>query len=180
MKQDLKERFMGHVEMIPEAGCWLWTASVSVWGYGFFSAEGRNRSAHRVAYEMFNGPIPEDKVVMHACDVRSCVNPAHLVLGTHADNSQDASRKGRLASGKRHWKVANPEKGARGESHHRTKLTEEQAFFVRHSEISLVKLSARYDVSVSQLSRIRNNESWNCLPNFVNFSTERAQNLPAS
>lgn len=90
---------------VPEAlsGCWLWTSCVDSDGYGYLHNRtidaAKNLKAHRVAYEEFIGPIPEGKYVCHTCDVRSCVNPAHLWLGTHEENQNDRIAKGRSAKG---------------------------------------------------------------------------------
>ena len=74
-------------------GCWLWQGSKDADGYG--RAFHAKRLAHRVSYEEFIGPIPEGLSALHRCDVRCCVNPEHLFLGTQQDNMKDMYIKGR-------------------------------------------------------------------------------------
>jgi len=87
---------------IPDGECWLWTgrvqspSRVSPGGYGTLSRFGRVIYAHRYAYALINGPIPADLEILHSCDRPLCINPAHLSVGTHADNMADAARKGHL------------------------------------------------------------------------------------
>lgn len=66
-------------------------------GYARFTSNGRTRLAHRAAYERAFGAIPDGLYVLHRCDVKRCINPAHLFLGTHADNMADMAQKGRAA-----------------------------------------------------------------------------------
>lgn len=93
------ERFTEKYIPVPEAGCWLWERAVLPAGYGLFGMRGRKGRrmflAHRVSWELHNGPIPEGLVVCHKCDVPSCVNPDHLFIGTASDNQKDCFRKGR-------------------------------------------------------------------------------------
>jgi hypothetical protein len=101
----------------PNSGCFLWLPVVAGNGYGVFWDGGRPRSAHRVAFELYCGPIPAGQFVCHTCDERSCVNPDHLFLGTHADNMADRDAKGRQAKGDRSGPRLHPESYPSGDAH---------------------------------------------------------------
>ena len=101
----LRVRFDAKWKLDESTGCWMWTASCDRFGYGQI-AQGDGLSpyrAHRVAWELYVGPIPRGLFVLHNCedkhagffDNRRCVNPSHMFLGTHQDNAEDKSRKGR-------------------------------------------------------------------------------------
>ena len=94
-----QQKFFDKVIPVTESGCWLWNGAVSNRGYGNFGIGRKTFLAHRTSFELFSGPIPRPLWVLHRCDVRSCVNPAHLFLATHKENMADMSRKGR--SGKK-------------------------------------------------------------------------------
>jgi len=79
-------------------GCWFWTGQTNGAGYGLLLRDGRTRLAHRIVWELENGPIPEGNLVRHMCDNPACVNPAHLRLGTQRDNMRD-----RLISARVHY-----------------------------------------------------------------------------
>ena len=94
------ERFAAQVLTAAPDQCWPWTGSRLSTGYGQISVAGKTTTAHRVAWEQANGPIPKGLVVCHRCDNPPCCNPAHLFIGTPKDNTQDMIQKGRKA--KRH------------------------------------------------------------------------------
>jgi hypothetical protein len=115
-----EQRFLGD----PNSGCWLWTANVNRDGYGLMCGSRRGRKqflAHRIAWELFRGPIPIGMQVLHRCDTPSCVRPDHLFLGTHADNMLDKVRKGRqrngVTFGDDNPSRKYPEKRPRGDAH---------------------------------------------------------------
>lgn len=88
------ERFIKKV-FKSENGCWLWQAAINKRGYGIVKIDGRSLLAHRASWEIHNGSIPDGLFLCHKCDVRDCVNPGHLFLGTNQDNVTDKENKGR-------------------------------------------------------------------------------------
>ena len=133
--------FHDKYERITESGCWIWMAGTFASGYG----EHRGRGAHRVSYELHNGPIPKSMLVCHRCDIYECVNPAHLYAGTHADNSRDAVLRGQ---------------SPRGERNGHAKLTADQVRGIRASSVSGRKLAISLGVSRSLVTAIRRGERW--------------------
>jgi hypothetical protein len=102
-------RFWAKVEKTET--CWLWRAAGHKSGYGNFYNGTRAEGAHRVAWAIANGPIPEGMSVLHHCDNPPCVNPAHLFLGTAKENGIDCQAKGRTTRGERnaHARLTTPE-----------------------------------------------------------------------
>ena len=116
------EEFWQNVERGP--GCWLWTGATSPKGYGRVWFNGKTRRAHRVAWLLTNGPIPDGMKVLHSCDAPQCCRPDHLFIGTDRDNMEDRGRKGRTACGERQGAWTRPECVPRGEQHGMSKTTE--------------------------------------------------------
>ena len=134
-----------------ESGCVEWTAFRNDEGYGYFRVGRAVEKAHRVAYVLANGPIPDDRrVIMHRCDNRACVNPDHLVAGTNACNVRDRENKGR----------GNHRNGAHGRN---ARLTIEQVRRIReriaNGEVQR-HIARDYGVSVSTISVIKLGKAW--------------------
>lgn len=131
------------------SGCLLWGAAKNAKGYGRFGLNGRNRYAHNVAYELTCGSIPDGLVVMHECDVRACINPKHLRLGTHAENCADMIRKGR----DRRVKVERERNG-------QAKLDGPKVAFIRSSSLALKELAEMFGVEKSTIGYVRRGDTW--------------------
>lgn len=138
-----------------EKGCWNCTSHGpnSPGGYPTIWRNGRHVYAHRLVWEQTNGrPIPPGMFVCHSCDNPACINPAHLWLGTQADNNRDMATKGRS-------RVPHP--AAKGEANGGARLTEEQVYYIReHIEISQTKMGEEMGVSQSTISLIRTGKKW--------------------
>ncbi len=142
------KRFWDSVEQKAPNECWPWKAGLRV-GYGRFHINNSAVGAHRMAYELAKGPIPEGLVVMHSCDVRSCCNPVHLSVGTAGDNNTDRAKKRRNAD-------------IRGEKAPQAKLTDEGAALVRRlyangaGGFTQLELGRCFGVSQSRISETVN------------------------
>ena len=132
---------------IDGSGCHLWMAGKYSTGYGQFCAARKNYYAHRLAWEFVNGPIPDGMVICHKCDIRACVNPEHLFVGTYTDNNRDREAKGR----------GRP---VHGERHYNRKLTTADVLAIRASNLSCRQAAQQFGVSPASISLIRNGINW--------------------
>ncbi len=148
---DPMQRLMGALAF-DETDCWYFRGSHTDLGYGVMHAVGEKR-AHRVAWVLFHGPIPAGMHVLHRCDVRCCVNPDHLFLGTHGDNMRDMAAKGRL--------VTPALCGAKNPT---SKLNPSAVQEIRHrytqGGVSQAALAAQYGVATMTVNRVINQKTW--------------------
>ncbi len=172
------ETFWAKVARSDKDACWPWIGRYTRRGYGALTYHQRLWNAHRLAYTLTYGPIPDGMMVCHSCDNTLCCNPSHLWLGTNADNMHDAHVKGRMAQGE-HWrdvhmatlargerngKYTHPERSARGERVNTNKLTSEQVLAIRaryaQGGITQAELAHEYGVNKPAIYKIVHGLNW--------------------
>lgn len=151
---------------IPFSGCRIWMGSCAANGYGQIGYRGRNAYAHRVSWALHRGPVPAGLSVLHRCDIRCCVNPEHLFLGTARDNVRDMMKKDRhrmsAPTGNRNPIRLYPGLLA-GERHGMAKLTEKNVLEIRRRYAageSQKRLAESFGVNQPHISRIVRRENW--------------------
>ena len=149
-RDDWRARFWSKVQRAGPDECWLWQGGCSDGGYGQFDRDGRKIGAHRVAYEAIHGAIPRGSVVRHKCDNPRCVNPRHLLVGTHQDNMDDRTARGRGAI-------------FRGQRNGRSKISDTTALRIylaaKAGDRTQKEVAELFGVKPSQVSDIANKRS---------------------
>lgn len=158
----LTERFWSKVKKSGPDECWEWQAAKGSGGYGHFWVPdlGRMAAAHRVSYELANGPLPAKDfgqlgavgvVICHTCDNPPCVNPAHLFAGTQAENTADKLAKGRQADNT-------------GESNPKAKLTRADVEAIRREATGKygerMEIARKWNISSGHVSKILAGDVW--------------------
>lgn len=145
------DRLWSKVDIRGSDECWLWIAAIDRDGYGQMKVGGVQEKAHRLAWQFSNGTdIPDNMIILHTCDNPSCCNPAHLILGTARDNTQDMIKKGRR------WSV-------HGERNGMSKLTDTDVLLIfdlaesgEHGSV----IARKFNVGDSTISAILRGDRW--------------------
>ncbi len=158
-------RFWSKVETGDPGACWRWLGS-RIGGHGSFNIGGRPRIASRVSWTLTNGTITDGLYVLHKCDNRPCVNPAHLYLGTQADNVLDMLRKGHYKNAPKtdeEW-LAERSRLRIPNCHATAKVNEEQVVEIREryasGDVTHEELSKEYSVSRVSIANITLGHTW--------------------
>jgi hypothetical protein len=160
----LEERFWpkvskeGPVVRAELGPCWLWTGSILQTGYGCIRHDGKTLAAQHVSWAIAGLAAPASGLYLcHRCDVRACVNPAHLYVGTPQRNSRDAVERGRMIQQRA------PERMARGSRHGQSKLDEDRVAEIRRlhaAGASTLELGRRFGVSATMVGYIVRRQFW--------------------
>lgn len=141
-----KHRLEEHIEH-KENGCIEWVGHKNSQGYGRIQVNHKDIRTHRLAYELANGPIPEGMVVRHKCDNPSCINPAHLEIGTQQENIRDRGERGRTFV-------------HAGETTPNSKLTNKDVLYILQSSDNNTFLGKKFGVNSSTILAIKRRKTW--------------------
>ena len=147
MQQKIEEL----VEPVTETGCWIWMGRIGTEGYPVLWVNNKARHAHRLAFEAWHRPLRDGEWVLHKCDTRCCVNPAHLYGGNHADNMRDKAARLRVA-------------GERNPNAHLTTNDVIQIRARRKAGEMYRPIATDYCISVNYATQICNRERWRLIP----------------
>lgn len=154
-----EERFDTHWAAVTESGCWIWLADCNKkMGYGRFYVGPKSVRklvlAHRFNYERFNGKIPQGLLCLHRCDVPCCVNPSHLFLGTHLDNSKD-----KIAKNRQNFPKWDKERRARAQ--HKFKITDKDVAQIKNDPRASALIAKDFKVHRHTITRIKSGKRRN-------------------
>lgn len=137
---NIEQKLSEKTVIVSDSGCWIWTGAISPNGYGSIRIKQKTHSTHRVSYQVHKGEIPNGASVLHSCDVRCCINPGHLRVGTYADNQRDRLLRLR---------------------HHKTKLSVDDVRKIRSLPHKAAgELASMFSTTTAAIYQIRQNKSW--------------------
>jgi len=141
-----KQEFLNRCEIITETGCWLWFSrrTNTHRPYAHTVVDGRVECAHRLSWWIHNGEIPCGGLVLHKCDVKACINPAHLYIGNKSDNSKDSFARG-FRKKRETFTV---------------KFSDEQVRYIRASKQSYSALAREFRVWPQAIEKIKNRKTY--------------------
>lgn len=140
IKKAFEDKYIEHPN-----GCWYWMAAVRPDGYGAFNCRDATVQAYRASWRIYKGPLPDGLMLRHTCDERLCVNPNHLIPGTHADNMRDMVERNRQTFGEK-----NPQ----------AFLTEEKVKAIHADPRTQSEIAEAYGVTTSTVSTIKTGSTW--------------------
>lgn len=163
------KRFWSKVDMDNPRGCWEWTAGVFDNGYGSFRMDAKNYRAHRLAWSICNGEIPDGMIVMHTCDNPLCCNPTHLKIGTHRENTLDMyDKKRKTKNGSS--AISDRMESIKAKRGKRNKVTDSQVVLIRALVDGGVKISVLAEIFHITKCQIWNIATCKAHGNVVNYN----------
>jgi HNH endonuclease len=150
VRKTIEQRFKEGYQVM-QSGCWEWTKGRKSGGYGCLRVGDSTMTAHRYSYELVHGPVKDGLYVLHSCDNPPCVNPAHLRLGSHQENMQDAVERNY---------------NRKGENHYSHKVTEKEVRAIRAlaGTMSQVEISKLFGLSKGSVNHIISRKKWKHIP----------------
>lgn len=151
MSKPIRDRILDGFIPEPNSGCWLWEGSSNKSGHCQIYYNKQLRYVHRLSYELFVGPIPKYKFILHKCDVASCINPDHLYVGTARDNVKDRVERKRSFRPK-------------GELHPLAKMIDRDVIIIKSlyedHKLSIADIASLFNMSFTNINRILRNVTW--------------------
>ena len=154
LMRSLEARFWEKVNVRGPDECWLWLGAVTTSGYGVLQRGGRGEGlirAHRLSFEIENGPIPDGSLVLHFCNIKTCINPAHLFDGDYSQNLQQA------------WDDGLRQHPGRALAESAAKLSPEDVILIRQRRASgeaLAPIAKDFMVTISCISSAARGVTW--------------------
>lgn len=149
--KSIRDRLLSRVVVLD--GCWEWSGYIDNYGYGRIMTKDGPQRTHRVSYCVHHGEIPSGLSVLHHCDNRKCINPAHIYVGTQKQNMADKVGRGRALTGNN-----------RGTAHPAAKIADADVYEIRKSKDSNPTLAKKYGLTPAAIGMVKRRRTWSHLP----------------